>query len=416
MKTSIIILTHNQLEYTLRCLDSINRHTEDYELILVDNGSTDGTAELLLKSSFKTVLNPGNEGFAKGCNQGLALAEGDTVLFLNNDVVVTPGWLTAMHRLLESEPLCGMVGPVSNYVSGPQQVHAGYGPGLAGLEAFAAERSRVWHGHFWELPRLVGFCLLLRRSLALELGGFDERYGLGNYEDDDLCMRVRNGGWRLLTACDSFIHHYGHVTMNSLEEFDLPKLLERNKAIANAKWGEDLVNLLYRKVPTLSCSVGTGDDADAESLNRTLNSIVGFADEIMLIHHGSDSGWETVRHVGQQRDIKTVRTNRGESAGAEAAIRQAGREYALWLRAGEVLSPEEGRRLLALRRKLTAGTALVSLQLSSGGTAARMALVAAMPVWNPEAGGYAVEAGASSGGAVEAPIMLSVSSSREGLP
>lgn len=420
MKTSIVILTHNQLEYTLRCLESIRLHTEDYELILVDNGSTDGTAEVLLRSSFKTVLNPVNEGFAKGCNQGLALAEGEYVLFLNNDTVVTPGWLNAMLRLFQDEPLCGMVGPVSNYVSGPQQIEAGYGPGVEGLEAFAASRLPVWRNHCWELPRLVGFCLLLRRSLAQQLGGFDERFGLGNYEDDDLCMRVSREGWRLLVACDSFVHHYGHVTMNALEDFDLPGLLQRNKAIANSKWGDDLVDMLYRRVPTLSCAVGTGESGGPESLERTLDSINGFADEIMIIHYGGDESWEAARRIGAQRDLKTVRAGRSETAGTITALYEAGRDYVLWLRAGEELGPEQGRRLMAVRRKLglRAGTPLVALQLPDGSVAMRMALVGARPEWDAEAGGYVLggfaTARISGGEEGLAPVILTGLPGKEG--
>lgn len=350
MKTSIVILTHNQLDYTLRCLESVQAHTSDYELIVVDNGSTDGTAELLRQSGFKTELNRRNEGFAKGCNQGLALAEGDNVLFLNNDTVVTAGWLEAMERLLEREPLCGMVGPVSNYVSGPQRVDAPYGPGIDGLEPFAAQRAAGWRGRSWELPRLVGFCLLLRRRLALEMGGFDEGYGLGNYEDDDLCLRLRRDGWRLLVACDSFVHHYGHVTMNALEDQDLSMLLEQGRQVARAKWGEDPVELLYRRSPAVSCSIGIGGEADEAALDATLASIRGLADEILLVHHGRE-GWERTARLGRERDLKTVRAELGEPAGARAALEEAGREHALWLRAGEELAPEEARRLLARLRR-----------------------------------------------------------------
>lgn len=94
--TSIIILTYNQLDYTKQCIDSIRKYTAagTYELIVIDNKSTDGTPEWLSQQhDILAVLNDRNEGFPKGCNQGIALAKGENVLLLNNDVIVTPRWL-----------------------------------------------------------------------------------------------------------------------------------------------------------------------------------------------------------------------------------------------------------------------------------------------------------------------------------
>src|SRR5690242_14052768 len=101
MTTSIVILTHNQLPLTEKCLDSIRQHTNDYELIVVDNGSSDGTVAYL-KSQTDAIVheNEENLGFAKGCNQGIALATGENILFLNNDTVVTMHWLENMLRVL----------------------------------------------------------------------------------------------------------------------------------------------------------------------------------------------------------------------------------------------------------------------------------------------------------------------------
>ena len=104
--TSIVILAHGELELTRACLDSIAAHTpERHELILVDNGSPDGTAAFLERYAaehghVRVVLNRRNAGFAAGCNQGLALSRGDAVLLLNNDTLVTPGWLGRLRRAL----------------------------------------------------------------------------------------------------------------------------------------------------------------------------------------------------------------------------------------------------------------------------------------------------------------------------
>ncbi len=103
VKTSIIILTYNELELTKKCLASIDQYTdkEEIELIIVDNGSSDGTREYISNlPDVKVILNEKNLGFAKGCNQGIEAAAGDNLLFLNNDTMVTKNWLTAMLRVL----------------------------------------------------------------------------------------------------------------------------------------------------------------------------------------------------------------------------------------------------------------------------------------------------------------------------
>ncbi|WP_158594197.1 glycosyltransferase family 2 protein [Cohnella faecalis] len=102
MKTSIVILTHNQLHITKLCLDSIRAFTgPSYETIVVDNGSSDGTTDFLRSQpDVKAIFNSENKGFAKGCNQGWEVSSGDCVLFLNNDTIVTPGWLEAMLEVL----------------------------------------------------------------------------------------------------------------------------------------------------------------------------------------------------------------------------------------------------------------------------------------------------------------------------
>lgn len=239
MKTSIIILTLNQLPLTIQCLESIKRNTpEEHEIIIVDNGSSDDTVQFLKAHypELKLIENQQNLGFAKGCNQGVELAEGDAILFLNNDTVVPPGWLTPMLRALNSDSSVGMAGPVTNYISGHQLVPVTYSE-LKNMEAFAAEYCESKRGQVEEVRRLIGFCLLVKRSVLSEIGWFDERYGLGNYEDDDLCLRALQHGYKLLIALDSFIHHIGHASMGQDPSFDLTTLLQQNQQKAFRKWG-----------------------------------------------------------------------------------------------------------------------------------------------------------------------------------
>ena len=105
MKTSIIILTRNKFEYTKLCIESVRKYTQKdaYELIVVDNYSTDETREWLKEQvDVKVIYNSENVGFPKGCNQGIAIAEGENILLLNNDVIVTENWLDNLIMALYS--------------------------------------------------------------------------------------------------------------------------------------------------------------------------------------------------------------------------------------------------------------------------------------------------------------------------
>ena len=155
--TSIVIVTHNQLEYTRQCLDSMRRLTDEpYELIVVDNGSTDGTVEYLRAlAGVRLIVNETNRGFPAAANQGIAAATRRQVLLLNNDVVVTTGWLGRLLRALHSDPAIGLVGPCSNCVSGPQQVEVGYDePGRPGRVRLGWGKAN--DGVRVEVSRLVG--------------------------------------------------------------------------------------------------------------------------------------------------------------------------------------------------------------------------------------------------------------------
>ena len=198
---SMVILAHNQLAYTRQCIASIMAHTREFfELIVVDNGSTDGTARyletelagLILAGTLKIVSSETNLGYAGGNNLGLAVARGAYILLLNNDVVVTPGWLARLLACLEKNADIGIVGPMTNHVAGPQLVKpVPYNTdSLAGLDAFAAEQAERFAGQVKRLPRVVGFCMLIKKEVIDTIGGLDSRYGLGNFEDDDFSLRA----------------------------------------------------------------------------------------------------------------------------------------------------------------------------------------------------------------------------------
>jgi GT2 family glycosyltransferase/Flp pilus assembly protein TadD/glycosyltransferase involved in cell wall biosynthesis len=238
---SIIILTRNQLEHTRKCLESIWQQTpEPHELIIVDNGSTDGTVDFLKElqaggRDVKVIFNPVNRGFAAGNNQGLVQAKGDFVLLLNNDTVVTPGWLRGMLSVFERDPNIGIAGPMSNYVSGPQLVSEKGYQSLDQLPEFARGWAVRHAGQIFEINRVVGFCLMARRAVVEKIGGLDEHFGSGNFEDDDFCIRARLAGYKAVVAKDVFIHHTGSQTFRG-EKIDYLESMRRNWDLFKAKW------------------------------------------------------------------------------------------------------------------------------------------------------------------------------------
>jgi len=242
---SIVILTYNRLDVTQQCLISIERHTAlPHEVIVVDNGSSDGTVEWLRqlaadKPHYLLVDNGQNLGFAKGCNQGIELARGEYILLLNNDTVVTPDWLSGMLECFDDEQT-GIVGPMTNNISGIQQ-WPGCSYGLSELNEFASQ-FRSQH-RYQRVPqrRVVGFCMLFRRSLVEQIGGLDEQFGSGNYEDDDFCLRAALEGFQNVIAADVFIHHVGSVSFEA-NRINYQEALLKNHQLFTRKWSSPVAD------------------------------------------------------------------------------------------------------------------------------------------------------------------------------
>lgn len=235
--TSIVILTYNELEYTRWCLASIRYYTsEPYELIVVDNGSTDGTVEFLRsQQDIRFIHNRENKGFAKGCNQGISQAAGDYVLLLNNDTAVASGWLRNMINCLESNPATGIVGPRSNFVKGPQSLPVEY-KNMDEMFAFSSRFNEKPDPAKWfELEMAVGFCMLIRRHVIDVVGLLDERFGIGCFEDDDYCRRAKLKGFKIMCAGDTFVHHFGSRSFIG-NNIDRDRLVRENWQKYLTKW------------------------------------------------------------------------------------------------------------------------------------------------------------------------------------
>jgi GT2 family glycosyltransferase len=214
---SIIIITYNALEYTRLCYESILKYTQiPHEIIFVDNGSTDGTRDFLRRiqsSAIRLILNNENQGFAAGCNQGARAANSSAVLFLNNDTVVTKNWLNNLFCCLNSQHQIAAVVPVSNLAAG-SQIPVTY-RNLKEMDLFACHFNKINPAKWRQTETASGFCLLVKKPVFDVLGGFDEQFGIGFFEDTDLILRIRQAGYRVMIAGDTFVHHFGSRTYHA---------------------------------------------------------------------------------------------------------------------------------------------------------------------------------------------------------
>ena len=249
MKTAIIIPTFNTKDLTLQTCVSVRQYsTTDYRLLVVDNGSTDGTAGVVMSEflSESVVLRlDENTGFAGACNAGAkACPEAEVLIFLNSDVLLTPGWdsrlcdpLMLLNQTVHDGPqreCMGATGPTSNFVAGKQRVRPDLQPQqlLQQHEAMVAE-----HGtRTWDADILIGFCLAVRRDCWADVGGFDERFKEGNSDDIDWCYRAKKKGWRLAIVPSVYIYHFGGATFQA-NGMNYGEILKRNRRQLNEKWG-----------------------------------------------------------------------------------------------------------------------------------------------------------------------------------
>ena len=238
-KISIIILTYNNLNYNQICIESIRKYTtpDTYEIIIVDNNSTDGTREWLKQlNDIKLILNDENVGFPKGCNLGIEVAEkNNNILFLNNDTKVTPRWLDNLNICLNSDDKIGAVGSITNYCSNYQTISVPY-PNMESMIEFA-DKNNVSSSEKWEQRnRLIGFCMLVKRDVINKIGCFDDQFTPGNFEDDDLSMRIIEAGYKLMLCYDCFIHHFGSLSFkNDYTKYN--DILAANVLKFEKKWG-----------------------------------------------------------------------------------------------------------------------------------------------------------------------------------
>lgn len=240
---SIVVLTYNNIGLSRACLRSLLERTDypNFEVIVVDNASTDETPEFLASlaasdARVRVRLNQENLGFAAGNNVGLAEATGDYLVLLNNDTVVTDGWLMTLVRHLQDDPDVGLVGPVTNNIGNEARIDLDY-DGESDMYDLARTYTLAHIGTQRPLRNIAFFCVAMPRSTYELCGPLCTDYGLGFFEDDDYCRRVEQAGLKILCVEDVFVHHHLSASFSKLGSMEKTELFDRNKAIYEAKWG-----------------------------------------------------------------------------------------------------------------------------------------------------------------------------------
>ena len=257
MKDTLIILSFNKLAVTSRCVAAVVQKTAflgETELIVVDNGSKDGSVEWFQTElaalcqargvALKLILNDCNVGCSTARNQALAAARGDYVTFLDNDVEpAEPGWLAALRKRMETASENGMVGALMLYppeTGKPVLVQcAGVGISKRGHVCFIGRSEEASGARFQtarEVQCLISACMMIRRSLYTEYGGFDEIYNPVQFEDFDMCYNFRAHGWKAWFEPSAKMYHHESTTTAGSPSIRNSAVVVRNGLKFQKKW------------------------------------------------------------------------------------------------------------------------------------------------------------------------------------
>ncbi|GKU76799.1 glycosyltransferase [Paenibacillus sp. L3-i20] len=215
---SIVLLAYNKLDFTKMCVDSIFKYTShiDFELIAVNNGSSDGTMDYFnsLPANTRPVHLPVNQGVVGGFNEGMKIARGKYTASVCNDFIFTTRWLDNLLACIESDESIGYVSPGAGIISNFQRIPAAYN-NIDELQQFAAGYNQTDPLKWQERVRLLPCVLMVRTALLKEIGYYDPAYYYGEFADDDISFRIRRAGYKLVFCGDTYTHHFGSVTVGT---------------------------------------------------------------------------------------------------------------------------------------------------------------------------------------------------------
>ncbi|MFH1825127.1 MAG: glycosyltransferase family 2 protein [Candidatus Firestonebacteria bacterium] len=221
---NIIIAVYNQLDYTMQCFNYLRNYTDlPYQLIIIDNGSTDGTADYLKKVDARVITNKENLGCAYAWNQGIKVSQSGYKVIMNNDILVTPYWLGRLVKFMEKSRY-GIVGPAIR--EGVLDYNL-----IEYADSFS-KRCKKAKRH-----EVFAACMLIKSEVFERVGFFDEQFIIGTFEDMDFLWRCQEKGIKTATTGSVLVHHFSQITQKFLRpKGDFEYHLENEKKFIN-KWG-----------------------------------------------------------------------------------------------------------------------------------------------------------------------------------
>ena len=244
-KAVIVIVSYNNQYLLQKCLESIyeNCCEDTYRVVIFDNASEDGTREWLKQlkeEKIQIIFSEKNLGFAAGCNKAAQMVlDNEDIFFLNNDTRLPANALFWLRFGLYENDQNGAIGSMQNYSSPDQRDDVTFDLPEQYME-YGAQNNTPERYYLEEKPKLSGFALLMHADVFFRIGGFDEKFGLGYFEDDDLCFRVREQGYHLYVCHNSFIYHAGSQAFSKRKDLEI--LFGHNRKYFCEKWGFDSVD------------------------------------------------------------------------------------------------------------------------------------------------------------------------------
>lgn len=352
---SIVIPVFNALDDARACVESIYRVGAELpiEVIVIDNGSRPDVLKWLRDESrrheqFWYISLTENLGFSKAINLGIEHARGEYIALQNSDTVVTTGWLDRLISALQCDPQLGVVSPMTNYVgNGPQIAEDARQLPVSEAEAYAA--SIAHHEDIqYVADRLVFFCVVIPRRVITMLGGLSGAYGMGNFEDDDYCVRAVTAGYKLGVVRNSFVYHHGSKTFR-VNNIDHDGILDANRVLfvsRTSKLSSAPLPALWRarakEEPLVSVIVRTKDrvstlgPALVSLANQTLDRF-----EVVVVNDGGVDVSPLLERFEHTLPIRYVSHDRprGAAAALNSGLNAARGEWLAYLDDDDVVYP-----------------------------------------------------------------------------
>lgn len=318
-RVSVVIPIHGKLAYTLACLRSIESAPPKiaFEIIVVDDASPDESGSVLAQVHGVHLLrNARNIGFVGSCNAGASAARGEFIVFLNNDTQVTAGWIEELLHCFESRPLCGIAGSQLVYPDGRLQEAGAWVFSDASAWNIGRFESRDEPTFRYARPvdYVSGASLAIRRDTFFGLGGFDERFAPGYYEDTDLAFAVRRRGFQVWYVPSSVVIHAEGISSAGVTESGMKRFQAINRGKFAEKWADELtrqpapgvslkaVDAMHRRSTIFVSDISSPDasrDSGSLRLIAMMRLLVDDGWHVVFAPDDGRAGEHTIRELGQ---------------------------------------------------------------------------------------------------------------------